>query len=45
MEVYVSKHTSPALTVALLLEIEHILEIYEKFYEYAPLLINEPGNF
>jgi hypothetical protein len=45
MEVYVSKHTSPALTVALLLEIEHILSIYEKLYECAPLLINEPGNF
>jgi hypothetical protein len=45
MQVYFSKHTSPAVTVALLLEIEHILDIYEKLYECAPLLISEPGNF
>jgi hypothetical protein len=45
MEVYVSKHTSPAFTVALLLEIEHILDIFEKLYECAPLLISESGNF
>jgi hypothetical protein len=32
MQVCFSKHTSRAVTVALLLEIEHILDIYEKLY-------------